>query len=714
MKMSLYDAERVPFYRRISYLYLPALFVVISVLLEITMFALMGVTFPVSYVFSLTLILFIAAGVALLRQKWLQVVICSLLIGFQVTTTICNVIANYTCNEIFSLETLKTIGTAFNTAGAVELGFWFLIPIVALVVIYIVAVVLILWFFRTQKANKQNNFWQTTLCGILAFVSFFSYTVAYSGLPDYHTGEYNYVSNLTNPKFLYDTFSNRVSSLHMFGTYSYYLDNLLKLIGGKSEMTDAMSVNVNEAFQANEFALNVDEVLGEGYNLIMVLMETFERAAINPVTMPNLYQFLQESCVEVDGYYSIERTCFTDHIGQTGMHVSGKEYWNNYDNVAIPHSLANIFNRSDGYITAAFHNYKGSFYQREKIFTQNLGFQNFYDYNTYPNQRYSEHCGLNSDEILFKENLAKIAPTDTNFYSYIISVSTHSINSTQYNIGDYYPEIFAYLEEPENWAALKQLYPILANGTPHDVLTAKNYLAGTYSFDQGFGALLNRLKTTRGKDGKLLIETTALVMFGDHYYYANPTALKPEIEKPSELTGNRSPFIVYNPRQKVTDPATQTVITQAENAVKVQPEKCGWTMRRFASTMDIYPTACSLFGIQTDQQLTYGHSIFDPEASLGVGYLGGYTWGALGYDSIDEETLTYRGVEYKIDRARWQLWRTLDFVDFKGVPLTAKQITLVTPSVNRTYASIFLDSSLYEKNGFKNLTKSYEYHLLTH
>ena len=173
MKMNLHDAERVPFYHRISYLYLPALFVIISVLLEVTMFALMHIAFPVSYVFSLALILFIAAGVALLHQKWLQVVIFSLLIGFQVTTTICNVIANYTCNEIFSLETLKTIGTAFNTAGAVELGFWFLVPIIALVVLYLTGVVLILWFFRSRQV-KHQNFWQTTLCGILAFVSFFS------------------------------------------------------------------------------------------------------------------------------------------------------------------------------------------------------------------------------------------------------------------------------------------------------------------------------------------------------------------------------------------------------------------------------------------------------------------------------------------------------------------------------------------------------------
>ena len=704
MKMDLHDTIRVPFSHRVSYLYLPALFVVTSVLMEVFMFMIMGVAFPRAYIFSFCILLFIAALIALCRKKWLQTVICSLLLGWQLITTISNVIANETCMEIFSLETLKTFGMAFTNAGAARLSLWFLVPYILLILLYVGGVVAIMWFFRAPQV--KHHFGHVLLCGLLVVMSFFSYTVAYSGLPNYQIGADTYVTNLHNAKFLYDTCTNRVSSLRTFGSYSYYLDNLLQIMGGKREVTDVLNVKVTDEFQANDFALNHDEVLGEGYNLIMVLMETFERAAINPVTMPNLYQFMQESCVEVDGYYSIERTCFTDHISQTGMHAAGKEVWNNFGHVTVPHSLANIFNRSEGYQTAAFHDYDASSYHRGDIFTKRFGFQNFYDYNTYPNAHRTAHCGLNSDAELFANNLARIAPTDKNFYSYIVSVSTHAMSASWCNLEKYYPEIFAYMEQPENWEVLKQLYPILVNGTPYQVLTAKNYLAGTYIFDQGFGALLNYLKTTPGKDGKLLIETTALVMFGDHYYYVTPSALKPENDNPRDLLGNRCPLIVYNPKAKTPD----GTITQAENAKKEHPAACGSTLRRFTSTMDIYPTACSLFGIQTDQQLTYGHSIFDPNDSLGVGYLGGYTWGATGYSGLDEETFTYHGIDYKIDKANWQLWRTLDFVNFAGTSLNAEQIAAVTPLVNRTYASIYLDTWLYQKDGFKKLAKSAQYH----
>ena len=711
MKIRMQDAARVPFYKRVSYLYLPALFVVTSLLLEVMMFSIMDISFPKAYIFSLSIILMIAALVALIQQKWIQVIILSLLFAWHLTTTISNIIAYDACMEIFSLETLKSLVMAFGNVGAVDIDFLFLVPIIALIVLYVIVTVLVMWFCRVPK--KQNNhFWQVTLCGIMAFVSFFSYTIAYSGLQKYQNGTDNYVANLSNEKFLYDTFSNRVADLRTFGSYSYYIDNFLKLIGAKSDMTDVMQEKLNQEFEANEFALNDDEVLGEGYNLIMILMETFERAAVNPITMPNLYHFMRESCYEVDGYYSIERTCFTDHVGQNGMHEVGKELWNNYGDVTVPHSLANIFDRSN-YQTAAFHDYDGRSYQRRKIFTNRFGFQSFTDFNDYENPRYTAHCGLNSDKELFEENLEQIAPADKNFYSYLVSVSTHSLNASRFNLRDYYPDYFDYIEKPENWDALKQIYPVLANGSELEILTAENYLAGTYNFDLGFGALLNRLRTTRGKDGKFLIETTAFMMFGDHYYYVNPFALKPENNNPRDLLGNRCPMIVYNPKAKINGSDK----TQADNAVEntskslAERNQCGVTLRRFTSTMDIYPTVCSLFGIQTDKQLTYGHSIFDNEQSIGVGYLGGLTWGAVGYNGEETQYFQYQGRTYCTDKANWQLWRTADFVNFKGTPLTLEQIDEITPLVNRTYASIYLDTWLYDHNGFKDLAKSKAYHL---
>jgi len=693
MDVKLHDVQYVPFYKRISYLYIPAFFVLITVLMEIVMFAVMGLSFPSAYIFSLSIIFVIATIAAMVRIKWVQTVICSIFLGWHLFTTISNIIAFQTCNEIFSLETFKTLVTAFNNAGAVEVNLWFLIPVIFLIIVYVVAVVLTMVFCHTPKAFRTFK-WQKFLCGVLAFVSFSGYTIAYAGLPGYDNS--TYVPNLSNRRFIYDTFSNRVGNLQAFGSYSYYLDNLLALIGGKPNASDIMHLEINESFSPSETVVNANEVLGEGYNLITVLMETFERQAINSITMPNLYQFMQESCIDVNGYYSMERTCVTDHISQTGMHPYGKEYWNTYEDVVLPNSLANIFKRSN-YDVNSFHNTSGRCYDRNDFFEETIGFDNFYNYYEYDNPRYDGEFSFNSDELLFKENLEKIAPADRNFYSYVISVTTHSLNAKKFDLHEYHPEEFAFIESQENWDQLTKLYPVLLSNDPVEVLTAKNYLAGTMSFDKGFGALIDYLKTTEDASGKKLIETTAILMFGDHYYYANPNGvLGFETEDARKLAGNRCPLIIYNPRQIVNG------IIQAENALKVEPAKHGKTLNRFTSTMDIYPTICSLFGIETDQQLTYGRSIFSQESSIGVTYLSGYIFGVDGY-TITEKTDNISGQPH----IEWNLWRTLDFVEFNGIKLTAKQIKDITPQVNRVYDSILIDTKLYNQDGFENLQKAY-------
>ncbi|MCM1404161.1 MAG: sulfatase-like hydrolase/transferase [Prevotella sp.] len=695
MKINLPESPYLPYYQRVSYLYIPALYVVTTVLLDVVMYINLHWAFPPAYIFSLSLILMIAALVCLCRHKWLQTVLCSLLLGLHLTTTISNIIAYNTCTEIFSLETIMSLGTAFHNAEAIVLDLWFLVPIIALVVGYIVAVVLVMWFCRLPR-HRSHTPKRAYLCGLLALISFFGYTVAYSGLPAYPYGVDYYFANHSNQKYLYDTFGSRVLTLRTFGSYSFYLDNLIYLLGGKADLTTVLGLDeyVTDEFKPNEFALNADEVLGEGYNLIMVLMETFEREAVNPITMPNLYQFMQQSCVEVNGYYSMERTCFTDYIGQTGMNALGKEWWSNYYDVPVTHSLANIFNRSN-YVTQTFHNTDGNCYQRNDWFEPTLGFQKFNNYTTYlpADQQYDEYA-LNPDELLFKKNLDKIAPSDQNFYSYIISASTHALNP-KYDFHDYYPAAMAYIEQPANWEKLTQMFPTLLSADVNKKQLALNYLAGTYSFDQGFGALIDHLKTTRGKDGRLLIETTALVLFGDHYYYANPGVLI-DTETPS-IIGNRCPFIVYNPRA-IAQTAGNTTITQAENAIQPQPAQCGTTLNRFTSTMDIYPTVCSLFGVVTDQQLTYGHSIFDRTPSIGVGYMNGYTWGSNGYDAANDD---------------WRIWCTVDFQDYLGEDISDEQLPQTIKTINRTYACIHTNMLWLDQNKFQDLAKAQAYHLRT-
>ena len=682
--------ETVVWYKKYSYLYLPALYLLLGVLLDVTMYGFMGLPFASDYLYSLSIMVIIAALLCLTRRKWLQIVFISLLLGTQLFTCVSNIVVYDSLSEVFSWESMESIFNAVVASTSVHLDLTFIIPLVVLAVVYVVAVILICKFCKTPLVKKQRRIFQPVLCAILVAASLLTYGVAYWTLPAY---EDQYLDNLTNRKFVYDTFANRVQSLKMFGSYSYYMNNLLSLMVGKSATStaEALGIDVKEEFQPDSYGYENIAQLKKGDNLIMILMETFERSAINPYTMPNLYHFMQESCYMVNGYYSIERTCFPDYLSQTGTHALGKEMWSAYGDVEIPFSLANIFGRA-GYTTNAFHNGNGKFYDRNTLYTKALGFDHFYDYNTLSSQ-FKRYFNGNKDEMLFRENLDKIAPADHDFYSYVVSISTHGL-MPGISLQNLYPAEFALIDQHHD--ALAELYPWLNSKDKSQVQIIKNYLAGTVTFDLGFAALLEHLRTTddltaTNADGShpKLIETTAIVMFGDHYYYLNPLAAQKETEaaNPGNLIGNECPFIVYNPRATNDDAATNPDgVTYAANAMAAKPQPLGQTIKRFTATMDIYKTTCSLFGIVTDQQLTYGHSVFTDQRSVGVGYINGYIWG---------------------ETSNGKHWRTVDFQDFVGTAPTADELATIEPLLTQTFNSIIANMTIYEKKGFQELDKCY-------
>ena len=663
-------------YRRYSFLYIPALYFL--VLLDVVMYAVMGLPFASDYRFSLVLMFTVAALLCLTRRKWLQIVFSAILLGVQVFTCVANIIAYTTLAEVFSWETITSLENAAGAAKSVTIPLWFILPLIAIIAGYIVGVVLICVYCKTPR-QAVGRAWQTGVVCVLLAVGLLTNNLAYSTLPAYD--DTSYVQNLSNKKFIYDTFYNRVQSFKLFGSYSYYLNNLLQIVGAYSNREALRNFGIDVQTELQPDTVGYDQIpqLHQGDNLIMILMETFEREAINPITMPNLWNFMHQSCYEVDGYYSIERTCIPDYLSQTGLHALNYEMWSKYRQVEIPFSLANMFKRA-GYTTSVFHDGEGSFYSRNQLHTKALGFEHFYDYKTLGEGNYSNECfNYNRDEDLFVNNLERMAPADQDFYSYIISISTHAL-WPGYDISTRYPDEFKLIDD--NLAALKALYPWLSSTDPDEVQIIKNYLAGTASFDQGFGVLLKRLRETDDltNPGKKLIETTAIIMFGDHYYYAQPQAVVPENDNPAELLGNRCPMIIYNPYASSPE---QPDVTYAANTLAKQPQSLGQTIQRFTATMDIYKTACSLFGIVTDQQITYGHSVFADQPSVGIGYINGAIWGIT-----DGEP-----------------WRTTDFQTFWGKTLTPAEIDAVVPMVDKTYRCIMANMVLLETNNFKYMSK---------
>lgn len=683
MKIRLHNTQRVLWWQQFGFLLLPALYLVCAVLLDLVMYTGMGLPFATHYLYSLIIMLVIVALLCLTHRKWLQILCSAVLLLLQVVTCVSNIISYTSLSEIFSLETVLSLTGALTATASVDLNLAFVWPVAGIVLLYLVGVIVITSRCR-QSVPRPYHFWQSLFCVGLIFISFVCYTVCYGAIPQYTP---HYTQNLDNEKFFYDTFANRTQSFKMFGSYSYYLDNLLYLFGLKAEPTRILGIDLADELEPDTAGYDQVDQLGAGNNLIMILMETFEKDAINPYTMPNLYNFMQQSCTAVDGYYAIERTCFTDYISQTGINAYGTETWSVYGDVEIPFSLANIFKRANNdqyhYVANAFHNGSGRVYNRNKIFTRALGFDHFYDFHDTMSSQFTQYYNGNKDEELFKNNLTRIAPADSNFYSFVLSISTHGL-SPNIDLSAQYAKEFQVIADHQQ-ELIDFGYTGLAAVDPLQVQLTKNYLAGTVSFDLGFGALLDYLKNTTGVDGQPLLATTALVLFGDHYYYLNPTAAIPENDNPNDLIGNRCPFIIYNPHQLATDDG----VTMAANALAEQPQTLGQTIERFTATMDIYKTVCSLFGIVTDTQITYGQTVFGEAASVGVGYANGYLWGEI----TRSDKISY--------------WRSTDLKTFTGTTLTTAEIKAVEPLINQTFDAIFMNLKLFNTNGFKDLPKCY-------
>jgi len=442
----------------------------------------------------------------------------------------------------------------------------------------------------------------------------------------------------------------------------------------------------------------------------MLMMEGIENAAINPTLTPNIWS-IKEMSTSVDGYYGIEKTTQTEQLALTGANTLGQEVYLSYSNVTMPQALPSIFAREGYDSVSAFHDYKKDFYNRNVMFSPDvMGFKNFYNEEDY-GQTPQDQLPTNSDLLMFSSLVDKMAPSDESFFSYILNVATHGshfdlgasvidykLDDTGNRIqdkwghwlftSDLYPEALSDIYA--NYDEFAKLYPKLTIGNDDERMALFRYCIETNEYDRGIGVLLNYLEKTpdlkHDLTGKtMLINTTALVFYTDHYVYtdyqhpANPGGSVFGDNNNTSPVGEKLPFIIYNPRD--TDARTN-------------PK----TITRFTSNMDIYPTVCDLFGINTSRKFTFGYSVFDPQSmdsSLGMTIL----------------TSTFFGFSYEPGKAynTGTPYSTKDFDTFSGDRPTDNAITHAEQQAAvmlQTAASI---KSFYSTNTMKDQEDAYYY-----
>lgn len=300
--------------------------------------------------------------------------------------------------------------------------------------------------------------------------------------------------------------------------------------------------------------------LFEGKNLIYITAESFASFAADPEITPTLYRMIHEGFYFTNFYTPYWEVSTTDgeYVNCVGLipksgTYSLKDAVKNY----LPFTLGNQF-RKLGYKTMAFHNYLGSYYDRN-LTHPHLGYQ----FVSMGDGYRKTDKWPDSDLEMMQETIKDYIDEDK-FHVYYMTISGH----LPYNF----------------WAnAMAIKNKDLVENLPYKDEAVKAFFACNIELDRALAFLLEELNK-RGK-----AEDTVIVLAADHYPYGLELAqhrmlMKSHVDVTFELY--RNSLILFNPSQ----------------------EPC--QVDKICSNMDIVPTLSNLFGLEYDSRLLMGHDIF--------------------------------------------------------------------------------------------------------
>ncbi len=348
--------------------------------------------------------------------------------------------------------------------------------------------------------------------------------------------------------------------------YARYIDDTKwkELIANED---DKIIKNLHE-YYINQSITAKNEYTGifKDKNLILIMVEALDMAAIDPELTPTLYRLTQEGWY-FDNYYAPKFSCTTgesEFIALTSIIPSNAVCTpfayvdNNYSS-----SIFNLFNDS-GYTSTSYHGWSDQYYPRTELH-KNMG-STFYNAD---DLGFSTDGGWTSDVSLMEKAYPIFSQNDK-FFSFMITVSMHF----SYDFDD--------ATTRKNWDQVKDL----------DTSTAmKRYLAKAIEFDESLEYLLNTLEQDD------ILDDTVIVLFGDHHPYNlnfDYVNERSYVDRYTDLNEDLMPFIIYN------------------NTVEPQ------TISKTASTFDILPTLANLFDLNYDPRYYIGKDIFSNEETIAL------------------------------------------------------------------------------------------------
>ena len=340
-----------------------------------------------------------------------------------------------------------------------------------------------------------------------------------------------------------------------------------------NQLTESEKIQAINDYCASLTGTNKNEYTGmlSDYNLIVLCAESFDTGAIHPELTPTLYRLANEGIVfnnyyntfpntTTDGEYALCMGLYPDG-SRSKTDASFKASMNN--NLAF--ALGNVFQNQKGIQSYGYHNYVGSYYNRNK---------------THPNMGYSmkfANAGMKftynwpaSDLEMMQQSVDDYIGQEQ-FHAYYMTFSGHYRYDTSNN-----------LIAKKNFSTVKDLDYSFA---------VKAYLSCHVELENALAYLMQRLE----EEG--VADKTAIVLAGDHFPYGLSDSLYSELVgyKIDKFTKFKSTLIFW---------------VGGMNEKIVVDEYC--------CNVDILPTILNLWGFDYDSRMLAGTDVFSDGPHVAV------------------------------------------------------------------------------------------------
>ena len=414
----------------------PVMFVAFAIILEMVNFLTLGIgVLPTYFLFDLAVIA-IFLGILFLVPTGSKGWIClaSFFLLIQVAMNIVNDTIYKVFGDVFSLSMLNLGPEGFNAFRFEFLDLGIIILNVAIFVGFIVmACYLRKNLDKTKILTKRGRiaviltiFMSFQMLGTGLFASSVSAVKADAGNES--------LESVTTDEELWDNMFLKTESIKRFGTYGFYLKNLSNYIFDDGKMNAETREKIEKYLASGSSSLATPTTMtgaGEGDNLIVIMLESFDTFAIDPIFTPYLYSIKNGTGIATyyDNFYARNKTNISEEISLLGHIPNDKLLGGYYSSVGLttPYSLPNLYreNADENSAVNYFHGYTKKFYDRRYV-NKEIGFDNVYAIEDCTLENKTKEFNdwiLDSDYI--SNMMDKFIPEGKQFFSFYTTITTH-------------------------------------------------------------------------------------------------------------------------------------------------------------------------------------------------------------------------------------------------------------------------------------------------